>query len=416
MGRADIKLLKELCNNFKADIVDGPFGSNMKRSDYLTKGIPVLKIQNVKPFRIEPKNLDFVNEEKYKELKRHSYKKGDIVMTKLGAPLGASAIIENIDDGLIVADLVRIRAEKVNTKYLCYHLNSPITNDFINTQQKGATRPRVQIAIVRDLPIYTPPLSEQLQIVSILDKTFAAIDKAKENVKRNLQNTKELFQSELNSIFTKKGEGWVERQIQDIAKVVNGYSFDSKYFSSSNTIKSVKITNVGVREFVEESDNYLPEKYKETLKDFQVKEGNIVIALTRTIIAAGLKVAIVPNTYNGALINQRVAALIANEKIISQRFLYNYLITDGVANYVKANVNTLMQPNLSINDLKKLPIPCPTIEIQKQIVLQLDTLFTETKKLENLYQKKLEALEVLKKSILEKAFRGELITLKEVII
>ena len=103
-----IKFLKDLCNNFKADIVDGPFGSNMKRSDYIKDGVPVLKIQNVKQFKIELKKMDFVTKSKYDELKRHSYKKGDIIMTKLGDPLGASAIVENIDDGLIVADLVRI--------------------------------------------------------------------------------------------------------------------------------------------------------------------------------------------------------------------------------------------------------------------------------------------------------------------
>ena len=153
MSLNNSKLLQDLCNNYKADIVDGPFGSNMKRSDYADSGIPVLKIQNVKPFKIEIKKMDFVTESKYEVLKRHSYKNADIVMTKLGDPLGASAIVEDIDDGLIVADLVRIRSQKIDTKYLCYHLNSPNTSDFMNKQHKVPTRPRVQISVVRDLPI-----------------------------------------------------------------------------------------------------------------------------------------------------------------------------------------------------------------------------------------------------------------------
>ena len=48
-----IKPLQSLCDDFKQDIVDGPFGSELQRKDYITGGVPVLKIQNVKPFAIE---------------------------------------------------------------------------------------------------------------------------------------------------------------------------------------------------------------------------------------------------------------------------------------------------------------------------------------------------------------------------
>ena len=79
-----------------------------------------------------------------------------------------------------------------------------------------------------------------------------------------------------------------------------------------------------------------------------------------------------------------------------------------------AHVNTLMQPNLSINDLKDLPIPCPSLKEQQTIVQKLDALSAETKKLETIYQQKINDLEELKKSILQKAFSGELKTSKEV--
>ncbi|MCU0350657.1 MAG: restriction endonuclease subunit S, partial [Flavobacterium sp.] len=240
----------------------------------------------------------------------------------------------------------------------------------------------------------------------ILDECFAAIDKAKANAEQNLKNAKELFESYLQGVF--ENGDWETKTIQEITKVVNGYAFASQDFKPTNAIKSVKITNVGVKEFVEEVDNYLPEKFKETLKDYQVREGNIVIALTRTIISAGLKVALVPESYDGALVNQRVAALVPKEKLVNQNFLYFYLTTSGVANYVLEHVNTLMQPNLSINDLKNMPVPCPPLKEQQTIVRQLDALRAETQKLEALYQKKIADLEELKKSILQKAFAGEL--------
>ncbi len=114
------------------------------------------------------------------------------------------------------------------------------------------------------------------------------------------------------------------------------------------------------------------------------------------------------------MVNQRVAALVPDEKIINQRYLYNFLTTNGVAKYVLAHVNTLMQPNLSINDLKNLPIPSPSLKEQQIIVQKLEALNAETKKLEAIYQQKINDLEELKKSILHKAFSGELNTDKNI--
>ena len=299
--------------------------------------------------------------------------------------------------------------ENIDLNYLFYNL---ISIDF-KKYVAGAAIPHIYFKDYKNEPFLWMPLPEQQHIVAILDEAFAAIAKAKANAEQNLKNAKELFESYLQGVF--ENGNWETRTIQEITKVINGYAFASKDFKSTNTIKSIKITNVGVKEFVEEVDNYLPEKFKDTLKEVQVREGNIVIALTRTIISAGLKVAVVPASYDGALVNQRVAALVPNEKIINQRYLYNFLTTDGVAKYVLAHVNTLMQPNLSINDLKNLPVPCPTIKEQSDIVKKLDGLRSEVRKLEAIYQQKINDLEELKKSVLQKAFSGELKTATAVV-
>lgn len=278
----------------------------------------------------------------------------------------------------------------------------------VSKEKLGNTMPYIKMGMLTEFEIPLPSLTEQKRIVKILDEVFAEIEKAKENAEKNLKNSQELFESYLQGVFVNPGKDWEERIIQEITKVINGYSFDGQDFSSNNKIKSVKITNVGVKEFVEETENYLPEKYRDTLKDYKVKEGNIVIALTRTIISAGLKVAVVPESYDGALLNQRVAAIVPIEKLVDQRFLYNFLCTEIVADYVKAHVNTLMQPNLSINDLKKLVVPCPPLAEQKAIVKKLDALSGETKKLEAIFRRKIADLDELKKSVLKQAFSGEL--------
>jgi len=259
----------------------------------------------------------------------------------------------------------------------------------------------------QNIEIPLPALPQQKQIVSILDKAFAAIETAKANAGQNLQNAKELFESYLQNVFENKGDDWEEKTIDEVTKVLNGHSFKSKDFSSENSVKSIKITNVGVKEFIQTEDNYLPSSFSDTYNKYKVHKGNLVIALTRTIISSGLKVAVVPDEYDNSLLNQRVAALIPKD-VINDDYLYHFFCTKIVSDYVLSNVNPLMQPNLSITDLKKLLIPCPSIQEQKKVVQKLNDLNTQTKKLEAIYTQKIADLEEMKKSVLQKAFSGNL--------
>ncbi len=414
------------CCEHKNLIVSGPFGSNLKVSDYKEKGVPIIRLQNIGDGYFINKDIKYISNEKARELNYHSYKPGDLVLAKLGIPIGKTCFIpKDFPAGIIVADVVRIRPNKtvVDYSFLKYYLNSDISVSQLVGNITGATRPRVNLNHVREIQLPLPPLSEQKRIVAILDEAFAAIDKAKANAEKNLANAKELFESYLNGIFDvgekgnepqingdKRGfsEGCEWKSIQEITRVLNGYAFSSKDFKPTNEIKSIKITNVGVKAFVEEENNFLPENFKDIYSEVRVKEGDIVIALTRTIISSGLKVAIVPKNYDGALVNQRVAALVPNKKKINRDFLYYYLTTDIIEKYVLKHANTLMQPNLSINDLKRLSVPCPHLLEQKRIVAKLDYVFQRSNQLKSIYQQKITDLEELKKSILKKTFEGEL--------
>jgi len=201
----------------------------------------------------------------------------------------------------------------------------------------------------------------------------------------------------------------VEKPLETLTSIINGFAFKSGDFSPNAKVKCIKITNVGVREFVCESDSYLPAGFAAKYAPVSIKSGSIVLALTRTIISGGLKVAVVPENYDRALLNQRVAAIITNPNLLVAPFLFAYLSTQSVVDYVKERVNTLMQPNLSINDLRSMPIPLPTVHEQLQITNQISALRNETKRLESLYQRKLAALDELKKPLLHQAFSGAVI-------
>src|SRR5690606_31263487 len=108
--------------------------------------------------------------------------------------------------------------------------------------QKNSTNIRnLQLDDYLEQSFSFPPLPEQQRIVSILDKAFAAIDKAKANAEQNLKNAAALFESYLQGVF--ENGDWETRTIQEITRVINGYAFKSKDFKPTNSIKSVKITN-----------------------------------------------------------------------------------------------------------------------------------------------------------------------------
>lgn len=302
------------------------------------------------------------------------------------------------------AHVLKPYRDVLDDQWLVYNLN----HQNLLSSVTGLTVPKLNQGQTKKIPIPVPPLKEQKQIVAKLDQAFEVIDKAKANTAKNLENAKQLFQSKLNEIFSQKGNGWVDGVLIDVAKVVNGYAFKSGDFSTSNSIKSIKITNVGVGKFVEEDDNYLPKEYSKKHQAVTISQGDMVLALTRTIISGGLKIAKVPESYDGALLNQRVAGIKVDESLMLIPILHYFFQSKIVSDYVLSNVNTLMQPNLSIKDLKMMPIPIPPMSEQNRISLILENLQKQTQSLEFKYQQALESLEELKKSILQKAFDGEL--------
>ena len=330
-------------------------------------------------------------------------RKDDILMS-VRAPVGP---INFANETICIGrGLAAIRcSEQLDRDYLFYqllHLQPEIAG------REGAVFASINKTEISELSIAVAPMSEQKRIVAILDTAFAQIATAKANAEMNLQNARALFESYLNKVFTERDEGWVEKQLCEIATILNGHAFKSVDFSPSNRTRCIKITNVGVRDFVETFDGGLPADFTKQFAAVAAPAGSLVVALTRTIIADGLKVAVVPSSYDMALVNQRVAALLPNEALISSSYLFAYFSTSTVLDYVKQRVNTLMQPNLSINDLRTMPIPLPPVEEGKQIVLQLQLIEKESQRLESIYQQKLAALDELKKSLLHQAFSGAL--------
>jgi type I restriction enzyme S subunit len=197
------KTILELCNH-KSQIVGGPFGSNLKVKDYQETGIPILRLQNIGKGYFIDKNIKYVNNEKAKELDYHSFVSGDIVLAKLGIPIGKTCIIpKKFKYGIVTADVVRIRPNKENINYsfLKHFLNSQSAVQQLTDDITGATRPRVNMAEVRNLKLSVPSMKQQISLNTIIDDLEVDINKIISNYEKKNVDLEDLKKSILQRAF-----------------------------------------------------------------------------------------------------------------------------------------------------------------------------------------------------------------------
>lgn len=291
----------------------------------------------------------------------------------------------------------------LNPDYLWYLFRSPLLVEQIKGLAAGAIVQNISSDLIKkcDLPI--PPLEEQQKIVEKLDKAFELIDQAKANIEQNIINTKELFKSKLDEVFSQKRDGWMDVTLKDICfKITDGSHNPPKALEISNFImlssKNIiddKITYDNPRHISEE--DYFTEN-----KRTNVEENDVLLTIVGTIG----RVAVVPKMDTYFTLQRSVAVLKPNLEVLRSDFLKYTL--QAKLEYLESNARGVAQKGIYLNQLKNIEIAIPSIIEQNRIVDKLSLLQNESKILLGKYQQKLSNLEELRKSILEKAFKGEL--------
>lgn len=321
---------------------------------------------------------------------------GDVLMS-VRAPVGP--INFSTQKICIGRGLAAIRASKLIDREFLFNFLLKHENEIVGNT--GAVFNSISKNQIEAIEIPLPSLPEQLRIVSILNEAFASIAKAKANAEQNLKNAKELFESYLQSIFESKGANWKEKKLSDITNILgDGLHGTPKYdkhgeyyFINGNNLEKGKIT---YRDNTKRASVLEYEKYKKNLND-------------RTILVS----------INGTLGN---VAFYNNEKIILGKSACYFNLIEGIdkdfvkyiisspyyLKYAHKEATGATIKNVSLKTMRDFIVPLPTLISQQNIVRKLDALSFETKKLEIIYQQKINDLDELKKSILQKAFSGEL--------
>lgn len=311
---------------------------------------------------------------------------------------------------LDVTYYVKFSKEKLNIDFLYHLLN------FLELPKlaKGV-KPGINRNDVYAITSKIPPLHEQECIIAKLDQCFEAIDKSRANVEQNLKNTKELFQSQLNQIFVQKGDGWVEKKLSEICSVLNGHAFKSKDSVVSSNIQLLRMGNLYQNRLdLSRKSVYYPDSFANEYKKYLLMPDDLVMSLTGTVDKKDYGYTVeIPKTSVNLLLNQRIMKInILDSDVLLKSYLHNYLLSPLFLEKLYATAHGTRQANLSSKTILTLKIPFPIlVHAQKKIVQKLEELKEQIQSLESRYQQKLEALDELNKSILQKAFSGELITI-----
>jgi len=388
-------------------------GRTPKKTD---SGVKLITAKNVKLGYLQNHPEEFIAEDSYEDWMRRGIPEyGDVIFTT-EAPLANVAQLLTHEKVAFAQRTIVMQpeAEVLDKTFLKYLLLSPETRDTIFSKGTGATVTGIKSSLLKRIQIPIPPLTEQKQIVAILDKAFAAIDQAKANIEKNIENAKELFQSKLNEIFSQparpvggKGEGsasladkWEEKNLGEIAYVKSGGtpSRSKKEYWDNGVIPWYSSGELN------EIFTITPERYitQEGLDNSNAKlfsKGSLLIGMYDT---AALKMSIIDRV---ATFNQAIAGVEPNDKL---DLIFILHAINAIKPELLKQRRGVRQKNLSLTKIKEIRIGIPDLVTQKRIVEELSNLKESIGKLIYNLDNKVTDLEELKKSILQKAFSGEL--------
>ena len=298
------------------------------------------------------------------------------------------------------AHIVNAKTEITTNRYLELYFSSIDLKPYIT----GSAQPKLSQKKLNGINIPLPPLQEQKRIVAKLDRLFAKIDQAIALHQQNIDEAEGFMGSVLNEVFGELEERYVSVLLSDFASFQNGYAFKSKEFNTEGVgLRVIRIGNV-----LDLNKNPVYIEEKEEFSKYLLKENDIVISMTGTRTKKDYLFVRIVDTHNSYL-NQRVGKITNNEKS-NYGFLYYFLQSDFFRNKVfEYETGAVNQGNISGKDIMKTSIPDVSLAVQQKTVQYLDQISQKTERLKQVQQEKMQSLKDLKASLLDRAFRGELL-------
>jgi type I restriction enzyme S subunit len=387
------KPLGDLCEVF----ADGDW---VESKDQSNTGVRLIQTGNVGEgvFKDRGDKARYISEETFRRLRCTEIIEGDCLISRLPEPAGRSCLIPDTGEKMITAvdcTIVRFKRDQIIPEFFNYYSQSSDYLKGVDSETTGTTRKRISRSKLGMVNIPVPPLPEQERIVGILDEAFDGIAKAKALAEANLQNARALFQSHLQSVFSQKGEGWVEKRLGDVCEATQGVQIPKSEQSP--------IMLTGYRRYLYISD-FESEKNLKYVRDEHPKK---LVTPSDIIVANTGSAGKIFRGIDGVLSNNLFKVSFDPAKVDGD-FIFFFVTSDLFREYQQGIMRGTANPHMGHVNFKSTPLPIPSIQTQKSAVEIIHKINEETQRLESLYQRKLNALDELKKSLLHQAFSGNL--------
>lgn len=390
-------------------------GFAFKSQHYSSAGIRIIRITNVQDGFIQDKKPVYYPLESQKEITPFMLKDGDFLMSLTGN-VGRVAII---DASFLPAALnqrvacLRIKSEdSVRKEYIFYFcLQKQFVSDCIKSA-KGSAQLNMSTEWLKEYPIPLPPLAEQQRIVDRIESLFAKLDEAKEKAQavvdsfetRKAAILHKAFAGELTAKWREEHgvgmESWEKYKFNELGTLERGRSKhrprnDPKLFGGKYPfIQTGDVARSGM--YITEHTQTLSEVGAEQSKLFP--KGTLCITIAANIGDVSIL------TYD-CCFPDSVVGFTPNERTLSE---YIYYLMSTLQREIEANAPATAQKNINLRILNDLLLDIPSVAEQTQIVNQVEYLFFQEQHAKEAAEIVLDQIELMKKSILARAFRGEL--------
>jgi len=380
-------------------------GDWVESKDQSTEGVRLIQTGNVGEgfFKDRGDKARYISEATFKRLRCTEIFEGDCLISRLPDPVGRCCLLPDTGERMITAvdcTIVRFDSKQIIPVFFNYYSQSTDYLDAVDAETSGTTRNRISRANLGKIAVPVPPLPEQQRIVGILDDAFDSIATATATAEQNLQNARALFESHLQSVFTQRGEGWVVKKVSEVAKHSLGKMLDK---AKNKGELQPYLRNINVRWFNFDLSDLLQMPFLPSESDkYTAVKGDVLICEGGYPGRAAIWNENYPVYFQKALHRVRF-----HEPEHNKWFLY-YLYVQDMSGELKQHFSGTGIQHFTSEVLARFEIPLPPLQELRKAVAKFDELAEETQRLESLYQRKLAALDELKKSLLHQAFSGAL--------
>jgi type I restriction enzyme S subunit len=398
----------------KWSFIGGPFGSNLQSSDYTENGVRIIQLQNIGDGEFSNDYQIFTSEEKADELLSCNIYPGDIIMSKMGDPVGRACLIPDIHPRYVMcSDGIRVVVdEKEFNKYFIYSLiNSDLFRGLVEKTATGSTRKRIGLDDLKNLPMMVPAdLDEQKKIadcLSALDELITAENQKLEALQHHKKGLiEQLFPADGLKVpklrfkeFRNSGD-WEEKPlgslVEKVGSGVTPLGGDANYKKSGRPF--VRSQNVGWGIFLLNDIAFIDEETHQDSVSTEIKTGDVLLNITGASIGRS---AVANEIVNGGNVNQHVCIIRTIKTELNAFFLNQYL----VSSYGQEQIDSFQaggnRQGLNFAQIRSFSIPIPPkLEEQQKLA---DCLFF-VDKLINEQSQKVESVKVHKKGLMQQLF------------